>query len=252
MVKNGMTTRRAWLAALWFLPLLLSGGLQVEPAPVAAQAPSVITTDEEPHHHLALKNDLVKVFEITLAPRDAFLMHRHDNDDVSIVVGDATTVSTTPGQADILRISKAGEINFARSGRAHSVRNIGQTAYRSVSIDLLHTQTGARNLCGGQISNQPANCPAAVGADSNAPRADLPQFETDQIRVTLTRIRPRQQAIFGEPDRDDLIVTIDEAVTADQQLASGSSVWIARGGAGQVLKNNSDKEVRVVTVAFKP
>src|SRR5450756_296945 len=103
--KNGMTTRRTWLAAIWLLPLLLSGGLHVEPAPVAAQAPSVIKMDEEPHHHLALKNDVVKVFEIDFAPRDAISMHRHDNDEVSIAVGDATTVSTTPGQADVLRIS---------------------------------------------------------------------------------------------------------------------------------------------------
>src|ERR1017187_8709787 len=45
--KNGMTTRRTWLAALWLLPLLLSGGLQVEPAPVAAQGPSGIKMRSE-------------------------------------------------------------------------------------------------------------------------------------------------------------------------------------------------------------
>lgn len=225
---------------LWVLPL----------SPLA-QAPTAITLDEEAHHHLVLKNNTVKVFEIDLAPRDALLMHRHDQDEISVVFGAATTVSTTPGQADILTISKTGDIGFTRGGWMHSVRNIGQTAYRSVLIDLLRTQTNARNLCGAQVKDMPANCPG-MAADANAPRADVPQFETDQVRVTLTRIRAGQQALFGDPDRDDLIVAIDEAVVANQKMPPGGTIWIGRGGAGRVIKNNSEKEIRVVSVACKP
>jgi hypothetical protein len=225
--------------------------LWVLPLPLLAQAPTAITLDEEAHHHLVLKNNTVKVFEIDLAPRDALLVHRHDQDEISVVFGAATTVSTTPEQADILTISKVGDIGFTRGGWVHSVRNIGQTVYRSVLIDLLRTQTGARNLCGAQVKDVPANCPGKA-ADANAPRADLPQFETDQVRVTLTRIRPRQQAIFGDRDRDDLIVAIDEAAVANRKMLPGGTIWIARGGAGRVIKNNSDKEIRVASVAFKP
>ena len=250
-----MKTRLRCVVALWLLPLAVQ-------AP-SVFAPSVITTDQEPHHHLLMKNDIVKVFEIDLAPRDAMSMHRHDYDEVLIAVGEATTVSTTPGQADILTISKPGDVGFARGGWEQSVRNIGQTAYHSISIAPLRAQTGARNLCGTQIPDLPANCPAAT-ADANAPRVNLPQFETDQMRVTLTRIHQRQQATLGEADRDELIVTIDEAAIAgaagksaradqnDQKLAPGSAVWIARGGAGRILRNNSDKEVRVINFSFKP
>jgi quercetin dioxygenase-like cupin family protein len=223
--------------------------LWVLPVSLLAQAPTAITLDEEAHHHLVLKNNAVKVFEIDLAPRDALLMHRHDQDEISVVFGAATTVSTTPGQADILTISKAGDIGFTRGGWVHSVRNIGQTAFHSVLIDLQRTQTGARNMCGAQVKDTPANCPATA---ANATRADVPQFETDQVRVTLTRIRPRQQAIFGEPDRDDLIIAIDEAVVTNQKMPPGGTIWIARGGARRVIKNNSEKEISVVSVAFKP
>ncbi len=250
-------------ASLFFMTWIL-------PLSMAAQAPAVITMDDEPHHHLVFKNDVVKMFVLDLRPRDSFLMHGHDHDDVSIVIGDATTVSTSPGQADVLSISKTGEVRFAFSGRVHSVRNIGQTAYRAVSIDLLRTQTGARNLCGSQISaglqvepapvpKLPANCPAASPADASAPRVDQSQYETDQTRVTLTRIRPQQSATLGDSNRDDLIVTIDEStVTAaagkglDKALHPGDFVWIGHGEAARVFKNNSEKEVRVVTVAFKP
>lgn len=245
--RKGVKTSLTFLAALWLLP-------------ISVQAPSVVQMDQEPHHHMVMKNDFVKVFEIDLAPKDAILMHQHDYDEVLIAVGGATTVSTTPGQADILTISKPGDVSFTRGGWEQSVRNIGQTAYHSISIESLHAQTGAHNLCGTQVPDLPANCPAAT-VDAGAPRIDQPQFQTDQIRVDVIRIQPRQQTILGESNRDNLIVAIDEAVIApatgkgaraDQKFAPGNSVWIARGGVRRVLKNNSDIEVRVVTVSFKP
>jgi len=214
--------------------------------------------NEEPHHHLVLQNSVVKVFEVELPARDAFLMHRHDTDDVAIVLSESATVSTAPGQADVLTMSKVGDVRFARSGRIHSVRNIGRTAHRMILIGLLQPQTGARNLCGTQVPESTSKCPAAA-ADANAPSSDVPQFETDEVRVTLTRVRPHAQANFGDAGGDDLIVTIDDAVIVsaagagtDQPLATGEPVWIAHGGAKRILRNNSEKDLRVVTVAFKP
>jgi quercetin dioxygenase-like cupin family protein len=243
-----MRVNRALFLMVWILPL-----------PLTAQAPKVITMDDEPHHHLAFKNDVVKVFEVELQPRDSFLMHSHDTDDVAVVVADATTVTVSPGKADVLQISKTGEVRFARGGRVHLVRNIGQTPYRIVSIDLLRPQTGVRNLCGSQIANEPPNCPAPPARGANAPHVDQPQFETDQTRVTVTRIRPQQSATLGDSDRDDLIVTIDESAVApaagkgpDEALHPGDFVWVGRGETQRIIKNNSEKEVRVVTVACKP
>jgi len=244
-----MNTKQIVFALVWLLPMT-----------AAAQSAPMVTMDEEPHHHLVLKNDIVKVYAIDLEPHDGFLMHRHDRDDIAIVLRDATTVNTSPGQADVLTISKTGDVRFSRSPRVHSVRNIGHTPYSIISVDLLQDQTGARNLCGKQVPDSPPNCPAA-SADANAPRLDVPQFETDQTRVTLTRIRPREQATFGEAERDVLIVTIDSAEPSaaagpakgpDDTPTPGKPMWLARGAEKRILKNNSDKELRVVTVAFKP
>src|SRR5580658_4364307 len=84
--KDGRKTRRVWLTALLLLPMA-----------VMAQLPP-ITMDQEPHHQLVTVNNFVKVFKVDLASRDALSMHRHDYDDVSIALGDATTVSMTPDQ----------------------------------------------------------------------------------------------------------------------------------------------------------
>ena len=227
--------------------------------PVAAQAPPIIPIDQEPHHHLVLQNSVVKVFQAELPPRDAFPMHRHDADDVAVLLGAATTVSTTPGQPDVLTVSKTADVMFTPSGYTHSVRNIGQTAYRLISIELLRPQTATHGICGTQLSNLKTECRAVRARETNAPRADLPQFTTDQILVTLVTIGPYQSASFGEQERDNLIVLVDDAMIApsgrqgqDRILSQGSPVWIARGSAKQDLKNNSDTILRVVTVAFHP
>jgi quercetin dioxygenase-like cupin family protein len=237
----------AFLGLLWILPQALP-----------AQAPETITMDEEPHHHLALKNNVTKVYEVELQPRDSFKMHSHDTDDVAVVVADATTVNVSPGKADVLTVSKTGQVRYALGGRVHLVRNIGQTPYHIVSIDLLRTQTGARNLCGMQVPDKPLNCPAAA-PDANAPRVDQPQFETDQTRVTLATIRPRQTAKFGESANDDLVLAIDESVVAgagekgpDKVLHPGDFAWVGHGETARTFKNNTDKDMRIVTVAFKP
>jgi hypothetical protein len=56
-----------------------------------------------------------------------------------------------------------------------------------------------------------------------------------------------------------LIVTIDESTVAaaadkgpDKALHPGDFVWIGHREAVRVFKDNSEKEVRVVTVALKP
>jgi len=235
--------------------------LWVVATPLGAQDNSVIPLDQEPHHKLALKNDVFEVFNVDLASHDSFKMHRHDHDDVAVILGEAVTVSTRPGQPDLLQNFKGGEVLFAPSPRVHSVRNIGQTNYRIVSIDLLRQQTNARNLCGTQVATSvKRDCPASAAADANAPRVDVPQFQTDQILVVLTQIRPHHAATFEEKDVDVLLVPIDDATVVSAKgkgseeapLASGTPVWLAHGKDKKTLKNNTDKDLRVVSVGFKP
>jgi quercetin dioxygenase-like cupin family protein len=197
--------RLAWLI---FLPLL-----------VAAQTLPTIPLEEEPHHRLLLKNDVLKVYAVDVASHDALALHRHDHDDIAVILGDATTVSTSPGQADLLRISKPGEVRFAPGPRTHSLRNIGQGPYRLVTIELLRKQSG----------------------------------------VTSSRLRANRQAAFGEADRDELIVLGGGAAISsasgkgpEQSLPPGEAVWIPRGKMKRTIKNNNDADLSIVVVSVKP
>lgn len=44
--------------------------------PEPAQSPSVIAADQEPHRHLALLNDFVKVFRVEIATGDSIILNR--------------------------------------------------------------------------------------------------------------------------------------------------------------------------------
>src|SRR6266404_8642641 len=112
-----MKSKNAWLAVLLILPL-----------PLAAQAPSIITMAEEPHHHLALHNDYVNVYNAEAAAGDSLLLHRHNKDAVAIAIGDQTVTVGIPGKPDVHTKNVDGQVRLQVSGYVHSTRNDGHSA----------------------------------------------------------------------------------------------------------------------------
>ena len=254
-----MTTRCSWPAALWPLPLLLSGGLQVEPAPVAAQAPSVITMDQEPHHHLVLHNNLVNVFDAKATPGDSLLLLRHDHDAVAIAIGVQVVTVGAPGKPDVQSKNADGQVRMQRSGYVHSTRVDGDAAYFTVAVELLRTQTGARNLCASVLAGQPLNCPDASADALSAKSTSQPQFESDQTRIEVVRIRPHQNVNVGHMPYVQLIVALDPASISPasgkgpgQALRPGDFVWFDKSGSVRTFENKSDKEARFIKLIFQP
>ena len=237
-----MNVKHAQLLLFFILPLLL-----------APQEAPVEDIGHEPHHHLVLQNEFVKVYEVNLPARDRFPRYRNDADELTVVLGNATTVTASPGQADVLEFQKDGQLHFSSSA-VQEVRNIGQTPFRSVSIDFRHPQTGARNLCARALAGRPLQCPTAE--PSKLKFEDQPQLETDQLRVTTLRVAPRGSAPIGNRKRDELIVAVDEMAVVNarsvKNLQSGDSIWLGRKEKPRNLKNIGDKEARAVILEFKP
>jgi hypothetical protein len=65
--------------------------------PLVALTSDVITMDQEPHHHVALRNNYVKVFKLEVSPGDSIVLHRHDQDTVAIAIGDQDVTVGIPG-----------------------------------------------------------------------------------------------------------------------------------------------------------
>lgn len=131
-----MKTKTACIAAMFLLPV-----------PLVAQAPDVITMDQEPHHHLALHNDYVKVFRVEVAPGDSIVLQRHDQDTVAIAIGDQLVTVGVPGKPDVHSKNLDAQVRLQRSGYVHSTHVDGDTPYHTVAVELLQPQTDFYNIC---------------------------------------------------------------------------------------------------------
>ena len=243
-----MKSKNAWLSALLILPL-----------PLAAQTPSVITMAEESHHHLALHNDFVNVYNAEAAPGDSLLLHRHVRDGVAIAIGDQTVTIGIPGKPDVHAKNPDGQVRLQPAGYVHSTRVEGQTAYHTIAVELLQPQTAEHNLCAPVLAGKPLNCPDAAANASSSKRIDLPQFASNQTRVQTVRVPPHQNTNIANPAQFELLVALDAASISpasgsgpDEVLRPGECLWFDKGAPARTFKNGSNKEVRFVELTFKP
>jgi hypothetical protein len=242
-----MKAKFSLMAALWLLPLL-----------AFAQASSVITMDEEPHHHMVMQNDYVKVFKVKVTGGDAIATHRHDHDTVAIAIGDQQVTVGVPGKPDVHQKNADGQVRLQMVGYVHSTRIDKDTKYLTVAVELLHPQGNPHNLCAHAIAGQPLHCPDAPAKDTASKYAGEPEFQTDQTRVQTVRVLPHQSVSIGNRTYYQLIVALDQASISPgsgkgrvQALRPGDFVWFEQGGPSRVFQNKGNKEARFIEIAIK-
>ena len=225
---------------------------------VAAQTPTVIPLASEPHHHLALHNEYVNVYEVEVAPHDSVLLHRHDVDAISVMMSDSEVTVHAPGKADVHQKLSDGQIRLQARGYVHSTSIDGDTGYRNVTVELLLPQQGWRNLCAPVIAAQPLNCANEQGVAGSAGHNEQPQFETEQTSVTLVRLPPHQQVGISDLGGSELAIALDAGITqaggsgAEKSLRSGDFVWLDSGETARVFKDDSETQARFVYFVLKP
>jgi hypothetical protein len=219
-------------------------------AALSGQEPAVLSLEAEPHHHLALKNEYVKVYQVEVAPHDAVKLHRHDTDAISLSLSDSLVTVHSPGKPDVRQKLTNGQIRLQARGLVHSTSVEGDTPFRNDTVELLMPQRGERNGCAQAIAGQALNC--SLGAQIGGLRLGEPQFETDQTYVGLTRVMPHERVVLGHPGRATLIVAVDAGVThtgktgVAEPLRRGDFVWLDNGEPGDAFLNDGATEVRLV------
>jgi hypothetical protein len=138
------------------------------PFPTGAQTPAVVSMDHEPHHHLVLQNDYVKVFSAQAVPGDSLILHSHDQDTIAIAIGEQLVTVGIPGKPDVHSKISDAQVRLQHSGYIHSTHIDGTTPYHTIAVELMRTQTNFHNLCAEIISGQPLNCPEPSTMASSA------------------------------------------------------------------------------------
>ena len=221
----------------------------------AAGDSKVIPLSSEPHHHLALHNDYVNLYQVQVKPHDSVLLHRHDYDAISVMLAGARVTVRAPGKPDVHQDLEAAQVRLQPKGYVHQTA-IEDELYRNVTVELLQPQRGGHNLCAQVMAGQPLHCDTQPG-DKQAGVANRPQFATEETTITLSTLPAGHELPFGTADSAVLVIALDPCALvsksgkAEREIPAGGFVWRDKAAPARSIRNAVAAEARLVSFVFK-
>jgi mannose-6-phosphate isomerase-like protein (cupin superfamily) len=203
-----------------------------------AVAQPAVPVEQEPAHRLVLQNEHVRAFHVEVPAGAVSLWHIHTHDGISVRIGDAT-IQDEPldGPAKTFELRR-GEASFGATPAAftHRVRNVGNTPFDNVYIELLGR-------------------PGAGSSDAGAARRPA-EFENERVRVVRRVLAPGEAtethmhvanavAVVVTPGR--LQVTQDDGSVRTLEPQAGAVQWVA-AGTTHALRNAGSAPMEIVDV----
>ncbi len=172
-------------------------------ASLSAQAPVAVPIAKEPHHHLVLENDYVRVFRVSVPAHDATLLHQHDVPYLYISLGPADVINAVQGRPEARIVMADGQLGYSPGHFAHIARNDSDIAFNNVTIELLHPQGNAQNICTKVVEGPVMDCSGPpINRIANFPDKGQPLFQTGEVFVNEVNVPngPNHLEMSGGPD----------------------------------------------------
>ncbi|HKW32117.1 MAG TPA: hypothetical protein VJN92_03865 [Candidatus Acidoferrum sp.] len=230
---------------------------------VSAQAPEPVplargNTPGEPHHHLKIENEYVRVYYVEVPPHENTQLHQHDHDYIYVSLGPSDVVNAIQNKPEIHLQLKDGETHFTRGGFAHVARNLADTPFRNVTIELLRPQGEVSNLCAQVAANaSSAGCnKPLVSSKGGHGFTTQGQMETPEAWLDLVRLDPETRGSVALPSETLVVVLNDCAVQVGvkgqpgKTLQEGEVAWVEPHSRG-VAFNTSPKPSSFLQLTFK-
>ncbi len=240
------------------MKILLTGALLSLTFSLNAQTPQPVplargNTPGEPHHHLKIENEYVRAYYVEVPPHQATQLHQHDHDYIYVSLGTADVVNAILNKPEIHLQLKDGETHFTRGGFAHIARNLADTPFRNITIELLKSQGDAHNLCAQvMMSDPPGRCDKLV-----EPEVALePQFDTAGCRLEVWKVSPRTDVTLYANKKAHLIVVLDSEIRVAEKgkplktLHEGEMIWTDAATDAQ-LTNEKSKTGSFLNITLK-
>jgi quercetin dioxygenase-like cupin family protein len=217
---------------------------------LAAQVPSEVEITAEPHHHLLLENQQVRVFLAEVAPHDATLMHRHNHDYVFVALGATEVSNEVAGKSPATIKMQDGEVRFAPGGFAHIARDLASTPFRAVAIEFL--QDEAAHKTPPPAWDEDRGLHVFTGGTQHI------MFVQDGVRVSEIELQPGATVPSHHHSGPHLVVAVSDLdVRSDVEgqgpmpghLKSGEVKWLP-GGYTHTLTNTGKLEAKFITLEF--
>ncbi len=197
-------------------------------ASLPAQAPLAVPLSQEPHHHLVLENEYVRVFRVSVPAHDATLLHQHDVPYLYISLGPADVFNAVQGKPEVRLVLADGQVGYSPGHFAHIARTDSGLVFNNVTIELLKPQGEPRNLCEQVLPGAANGLCQKMSADTKEGYSIVPQIETGEMKVNLVRLGPNTTKIGITPLTGTLFVVLNKSEL--QFNAQGSQIKTLRGG----------------------
>ncbi|PYT63002.1 MAG: hypothetical protein DMG35_05580 [Acidobacteria bacterium] len=237
------------LSCLALLVLAFSLSAQTpEPVPLAHG-----TVPGEPHHHLKIENEYVRVYYVEVPPHDQTQLHQHGHDYIFVSLGPADVVNAVPDEPEVHLVLKDGETHFTRGGFAHVARNLSDAPFRNVTIEFLHPQDDLRNLCKSVAQGDLGVCNRSDTGPGGY--VEEPWFETKELRIDFLQLRRNARFVQRVP-AGCLYVVLDESRMQDETgkpavgLRPGDVFWVPAATILH-LRNIAPTASRYLLLTFK-
>jgi hypothetical protein len=202
-----------------------------------AQAPTAVPIPQEPHHHLVLENDYVRVFRVSVPAHESTLLHQHDVPYLYVALGPADVINAVQGKPEAHLVMADGQLGYSPGHFAHVARNESATPFNNVTVELLKPQGEPRNRCASVVAGPLGTCPNAESAPSAWYSTPLPAgsllFETDEIVVESGVIGPNSKYEDKRPAVSALLIAMDGSEIKVRPLRSAYPV---QGGQAENLR----------------
>lgn len=215
----------------------------------AQTAPEVEIT-QEAHHHLALENEFIRVFQVEVAPHEATLMHRHRHDYVFVILGASEVANEVQGKPPVQLKFQDGETRFTPGNFAHIARDLAPTPFRNVTVELLQDEKAR--------AAPPPKWDEERGLHILNGGTQEILFVKDGVRVSEVELQPGGLVPSHHHSGPHLLVAVtDLEVRSDVEgqgpmpghFKSGDVKWLP-GGYTHTLTNVGKQGAKFVTMEF--
>jgi quercetin dioxygenase-like cupin family protein len=217
---------------------------------LAAQDTSEVAITAEPHHHLLLENQQVRVWLAEVAPNDATLMHRHTHDYVFVSLGETNVLNEVAGKPPAILKMQDGEVRFAPGGFAHIARDQASMPFRAIAVEFL--QDEAAHKTPPPAWDEDRGLHLFTGGTQHI------IFVQDGVRISEFEMQPGATIPSHHHNGPHLVVAVsDLELRSDLEghapktihSKSGEVNWVL-GGFTHTLTNTGKQQAKFVTLEF--
>ena len=122
------------------------------------EASAPVPVEQEPHHHLVLKNDNLLVLRVILQPGESSLYHVHSVDDVAVWLGNTSAAQQLPNEPESAPVEqKPGNITLRtlrETPFTHRVHNVGKGLFDVLDVEILQRPEHPSSAVAGPVAGE--------------------------------------------------------------------------------------------------